>query len=224
MKANVVDFCVYQYGTRTRSDLASYFANTSYSYISLPLAIENESFSALPQKTLRMFDDFVNRRSCRALLKIDDDADVCIHRFNIASPLETLYAGVWTKHPSFDYSPHDKYWTYRLADRNAARKAYDIGYMQGSAYIVGGDVVRHMRASHNASSLDSGWEDVNVGLLSRDMPSRVVHKLRQRRMSLCTKRLAVYHRCRTHPACGRFLSAEPESTVEGGWREGRGGR
>jgi hypothetical protein len=201
MKAAKTDFCVYRYGARGDRSMVASFANTSYTFTALSFTVPNESFSSLPHKTLEMVRHFMHSRSCRALLKIDDDADVCMNHFNLSNhSLERVYGGVWTRRPSFNYRHRDKYWTPFLNNRRAARSAFSVGYMQGSAYILGEEVVRHMFTKHNAS-LNSGWEDVNVGLMTRDMPNRVLYKLKQRRMSSCMEPLAVYHRCETHPAC-----------------------
>ena len=197
--------CVYFYTKENyiQSDIFS-------SSIKLKKIIFNssEGFDNLPLKTYNMMKHFVNQKECDACLKIDDDARFCVDRFsnyirNVN--LSFVYAGLLTKYPTVEYEKRDprslKYrLSRRLKNKHKLHHFRFTSYMQGSAYVLGKSVAQFILKHKYSELLNSGWEDVNIGLYSNSMKNRIVISLPGVMLGEeeCNRpNLVVYHKCKS---------------------------
>lgn len=171
----------------------------------------SEGFDELPLKTYNMMKHFVNEKECDACLKIDDDAKFCIDRFaNYIKHVNVslAYAGVFTKYPTIEYKKGDmrgvKYkLSPRLKKKHHMHHLKFASYMQGSAYVLGKSVARFILKHEYSELVNSGWEDVNIGMYSNSMKDRIIISLPgTMNIRECNNpNLVIYHKCKVPIAC-----------------------
>tara|TARA_B100000683_G_scaffold102006_1_gene100773 strand:- start:700 stop:1323 length:624 start_codon:yes stop_codon:yes gene_type:complete len=165
------------------------FVGTNFTFQSHKLQMEGESFQRLPEKSFEMLRRLA-RSDCRAGLKIDEDAQVCVRRFSLnRAMLPNVYAGILTPRPFTEWPKGSKYWTpvqAQLRRRGLARP-----YMEGAAYVVGANLARHVVRKEFGDYFNTFWEDANLGIQLSDS-NMTVHKVRAG--SIC-------HKCKRRLSC-----------------------
>lgn len=192
------DFCVYNYGIHERS-YDDMFKSTNFTYKVINFHMGFEHYTNLPEKTYMMLSHLVTYERCKAALKIDDDAVVCLKNFMLDSiDLKYVYAGIGIEKAAVDFPRSSKLWTPTLKHMSL-HPELRRPYVEGAAYVVGYNVASHITSKSFKNMFNTRWEDANVGLHSYDYKERNIVMLSKNLLQLekCKRlsHIAVYHKC-----------------------------